>query len=102
MVRTAIAIGFGALALGGCANPYYVREPLPGRPGEHRLALDDPFAQPHSAASVFDWNLTDLCPHGYEKLADRAERRAQPRAEGHARTVYVWEVRCLPAPAKAG
>ena len=79
-----IVVAYVVLIASGCAIKNIIE--IPG--GGYRLEYsEDPVAQPHTAASIFDWELSDLCPKGYEKLLDGVEVREGKR-------FFIWEVEC--------
>ncbi len=84
-MRKLAAICVAAVTLASCAQQSVTD--LGG--GRLRLEYTEPLAQPHSAASIFDWKLRDLCPKGYTKTKDAVETRGNDRW-------YVWEVVCTP------
>jgi hypothetical protein len=73
-----------AMGVSGCA----IKNIIEIESGKYRLEYsEDPVAQPHSAASIFDWELRTLCPKGYVKTLDEVEVR-----EGNR--FFIWEVEC--------
>ena len=71
------------LVLCGCATKNVINL----GDGKYKLEYSDPLATPHSAASIFDWELRDHCPAGYTKLKEDVEVRPEGR-------FFVWVVGC--------
>jgi hypothetical protein len=82
-VRTTLIALWIAIGVVGCATKNIIEL----GDGRIRLEYSEFAAQPHSAASIFDYNLRSRCPAGYDKIKDEVEQRGADR-------FYVWEVRC--------